>query len=111
MPQLLLLVVEAVLAAIFVAGRFMTGEKIVVHSKPFWAGLFALGMFGFFQILLDPASGYLPVAHNTPIKTVFELFVGFGLFSVAFWRYFRYRKHRYGTHPAPLSQAQSFGSS
>lgn len=97
-----LMIPDAVLAAIFVAGletmafglipiRYMAGEKVFRGNKFLWAGLFTLGMLGLFHILLDPAAGYVAFGENTSLKTVFILFIGFGLTSIAFWGFFRFR--------------------
>jgi hypothetical protein len=48
-------------------------------------------MLGFIHILLNPNSGYLHTTSTIPLLTVVGLFAGFGLFSISFWAYFRYR--------------------
>jgi hypothetical protein len=50
-----------------------------------------IGAFGFFHILINPASGYLSSSARTPLFTIVALFVAFGLLSIAFWAYFRNR--------------------
>src|SRR5437016_13156243 len=61
---------DACLAAIFVAGLttlvfsliplpFLEGTKVTKWSRAAWVGLFALGLFAFVHILLQPSSGYV----------------------------------------------------
>lgn len=50
------------------------------------------GLFLFIHVLLDPNAGYLADPSYTPLGTVIGFFAGFGIFSVAFWAYFRNRK-------------------
>jgi hypothetical protein len=100
-----LLVLEAVLAAVFVTGieatvigllpiRFLDGHKLYTWNRILWGFLFLLGAFGMIHLLLRPGSGYLNHSSNTPMFTVVALFLAFGVVSVAFWAYFRYRKPR-----------------
>jgi hypothetical protein len=99
------LVLDAVLAAMFVTGleavvigllplRFLDGHKLFAWNRALWVILFAVGVFGFVHLLLRPGGGYLNHSGNTPIFTVVGLFLAFGLASVSFWAYFRFRKPR-----------------
>jgi hypothetical protein len=99
---LAVLVADALLAAVFVTGlealafglmpmTFLDGHSIKSWSTPAWAALFGLSMLGFIHILLNPNSGYLHTTSTIPLLTVVGLFAGFGLFSISFWAYFRYR--------------------
>lgn len=94
---------EACLAAISILGletvvicliplRFVEGSKLAAWSRTAWALVFALCAFAFVHILLRPDSGY--VAASSSRWTVFVLFLGFGLLSVGFWAYFRFRPAR-----------------
>jgi hypothetical protein len=56
--------------------------------------LVAVGAVGVVHLLLRPGGGYLNHSGNTPIFTVVGLFLAFGLASVSFWAYFRFRKPR-----------------
>jgi hypothetical protein len=96
---------DACLAAIFVAGlttlvfsliplRFLEGSKVTRWSRAAWVGLFASGLFAFVHILLQPSSGYVGHTQANQKWVVIALFVGFGLFSIAFWAYFRFRPAR-----------------
>src|SRR5262249_40250874 len=101
-----LLILESVLAAVFVTGieaagvgllpiRFLDGHKLFTWNRILWAIVFVLGAFGLIHLLLRPGGGYFGHnTNNTPMLTVIGLFVGFGVVSVAFWAYFRYRKPR-----------------
>jgi hypothetical protein len=96
---------DACLAAIFVAGlttlvfslvplRFLEGTKVTRWSRAAWVGLFASGLFAFVHILLQPSSGYVGHTQSGQKWVVMGLFVGFGIFSIAFWAYFRFRPAR-----------------
>jgi hypothetical protein len=99
-----LLLADAILAAIFVAGlegltfglvplRFLDGAKITAWSRSAWFALHTLTMFGFVHVLLDPRTGLDP-SSDAPVFTVVVLFLAFGAASVAFWGYFRLRRGR-----------------
>lgn len=96
------LVLDAMLAMIFVAGletmafalvplRFLEGEKIVAWSRLIWAVMFAAGVFGLLHLLLNPRSGYLATARGG-VVTLILLFGAFGTASFAMWGYFRFRR-------------------
>ncbi|HMC08421.1 MAG TPA: choice-of-anchor P family protein [Actinomycetota bacterium] len=96
---------DACLAAIFVTGlttlvfsliplRFLEGSKVTRWSRAAWVGLFASGLFAFVHILLQPTSGYVGHTQAGQKWVVIALFVGFGLFSIGFWAYFRFRPAR-----------------
>ncbi|HJV09806.1 MAG TPA: FGLLP motif-containing membrane protein [Acidimicrobiales bacterium] len=71
--------------------RFLDGPKVRAWSKPAWAALLFLGIFGVVHVLLAPNAGY--VGHTTGEVTigVLVIFTIFGLISVGTWAYFRYR--------------------
>jgi hypothetical protein len=96
------LVLDAMLAMIFVAGletmafglvplRFLEGEKIVAWSRLVWAAMFAAGVFGLLHLLLNPRSGHLATAGGG-VVTLILLFAAFGTASFAMWAYFRFRR-------------------
>jgi hypothetical protein len=98
-------VAESVLAALVVAGiegivfglvplRFMRGEPIFRWHRWRWAALYAIGVFGFISILIDPTTGFLVPSKQTSVVSAVALFIGFGLASVLFWGYFRFRPER-----------------
>ena len=60
-------------------------------SRVAWALIFGIGMFALAQIMLLPESGKF-LRSSAPLLTTLALFAGFGLTSVAFRAYFRYRR-------------------
>jgi hypothetical protein len=99
------IVLESALCGAFVIGlestvvgllpmRFLDGSRIRQWNPWGWALLFAFSIFVTVQVLLQPGSGY--VGHSsTPAKfTVVLLYLAFGLGTLAFWAYFRYRPAR-----------------
>jgi len=74
--------------------RFLPGAAIYAWNRRAWAGLFVLGLFGFFHVLVNPQSGYLADTVRTPLLTVIVLFAGFGAVSVGLWAFFRFRRPR-----------------
>jgi hypothetical protein len=102
---LLDIAVSAGLATIFVAGlegllfelvpmRFLRGESVYQWRRAVWATLFATSAFLFAWILLEPTVGYLGSTRVSPLMPAIMLFVGFGIFSLLFWAYFRFRPQR-----------------
>ncbi len=98
-------VAENVLAAIAVAGvegivfallpmRFLYGEPIFRQSRFRWGLLYFIGMFAFIVVILNPANGLVSAADQTSFRSAVALFIGFGLASVLFWGYFRFRPTR-----------------
>ena len=72
--------------------RFLPGEKVFRWSRRAWAALFGIGLFGFVHVLMNPRNGYLADTTRTPMVTIVVLLIFFGLFSVVFWGYFRFRR-------------------
>jgi hypothetical protein len=74
--------------------RFLDGSRVKEWNRVAWGLLFAFAIFVTVQVLLQPGSGY--VGHSsTPAKlAVFGLYLLFGLGTLAFWAYFRYRPPR-----------------
>lgn len=98
-------ILESVLAALVVAGiegialglvplRYLQGELILRWKRSVWAVLYAIGIFGFLHVVLGPGSAYLVRPDQVSFLTAAALFVGFGLVSVLFWGYFRFRPAR-----------------
>ncbi|MGH2717112.1 MAG: choice-of-anchor P family protein [Actinomycetota bacterium] len=105
----LVIALEACLSAIFVIAlesavfallpmRFLEGVKLTRWSKLAWAATWGCAVLAFVEILLQPGSGYVSPASGAGKWTAVALFVAFGLLSVAFWAYFRFR-------PAPAPRA------
>jgi hypothetical protein len=74
--------------------RFMPGGRVFASDRRVWLVLIGLGIFGFAHVLLNPASGYLADTTRTSFFTMVALLVAFGLASVVFWGYFRFRPRR-----------------
>ena len=97
-------IAEAAFAALVVAGvegvvfalmplRFLPGELVFKFQRVRWVALYALGLAGFVFILLNPANGYLPADNTVSFVIAVALFVGFGIASIVFWGYFRFRRN------------------
>jgi hypothetical protein len=95
-------ILESVLAAITVAGiegiafglvplRFLPGEPIFRWSRMSWSLPYAIGLFAFVWIILNPKNGFAKATDQAGFVTAAALFIGFGLVSVLFWAYFRFR--------------------
>jgi hypothetical protein len=108
---LLQLAVGAAMATIFVGGlegllfelvplRFLRGERIYKWRRGVWFVLFTAAAFAFSYILLNPATGFLGNTRASPLIPAVLLFVSFGVVSVLFWAYFKFRR-------APFPQAGS----
>jgi hypothetical protein len=102
-----LLIGEALLVATFVAGfeallfgllplTFLDGQKLIRWNRLVWVILFVITAFFFVHMVLNPATSYVGLSQDTTTLTVLGLFVGFGLFSVAFWAYLRFTRPRAG---------------
>ncbi len=102
-PGLALIALQTALVMALVAGvelavfgmlplRFLPGENVYRWNRRVWAALLGIAMFGFTHILINPRSGYLADATRTPMVTIVLLLLFFGLASLAFWAYFRFRK-------------------
>lgn len=108
-----LLILEAVLVATFVAGlealvfgmipmRFLPGEKIFSWNKPAWVLIFFIGAFGFVQVIVRANASDVPPPNS--MWTTVALFLGFGLVSVLFWGFFRFRGDRPVANPPATDQ-------
>ncbi|MEA2621842.1 MAG: hypothetical protein QOH61_752 [Chloroflexota bacterium] len=115
-PPFTLAVWETVLATVVTAGleaavfglmpvRFLPGEKVFAWNRAVWALLVGLGTFGFCHVLLNPRSGYLADTTAASLATVVGLLVFFGLGSVLFWAWFRYRDRPRGRPPTTPDSA------
>ncbi len=96
-----LLIVDAVLVGIVVAGvegiafgfaplRFLDGARVRTWNAWLWFALYFTGIFALVHVLMHPENGLAETASDADIIAMFVLFIGFGLFSVSFWAYFRY---------------------
>jgi uncharacterized repeat protein (TIGR01451 family) len=81
--------------------RFMPGEAVFHWNRAVWVALVCLGAFGFFLVLVNPQNGYMADSTRDSFFTMVALLATFGLASVAFWAYFRFRARR---GPEPPSE-------
>ncbi len=72
--------------------RLLEGSKVVGWSRLAWGVLYGVTLLAFVHILLRPGTGYVSNTSVSPAGVVIGLFVGFAVFSFAFWGYFRFRK-------------------
>ena len=95
-------ILESILVAITIAGiegivfgliplRFLPGEPIFRWSRLSWSLPYALGLFAFVWIILNPKNGFAHATDQAGFVTAASLFIGFGLVSILFWAYFRLR--------------------
>ena len=96
-------VAQSVFAAITVGGiegivfglvplRFLHGEAVFRWRRSRWGLLYGLGVFAFVWIILNPSNGFIGTTSQAKLFTALALFIGFGLASVLFWSYFRFRR-------------------
>jgi hypothetical protein len=83
--------------------RFLPGAAVWDWNRRVWAVLFGLGIFGFAHVLLNPAAGagYLADTTRASFLTLAVLLGAFGLASVVFWAYFRFRPGRHSPPQVP----------
>jgi hypothetical protein len=76
--------------------RFLPGAAVLAWNRRVWVLLMGLGVLGFVHVLLNPAegTGYLADTTRTSFFTLIALLVAFGLASVLFWAWFRFRPAR-----------------
>lgn len=75
--------------------RFLDGSRTKAWSRAAWGALFAFGLFVLVHVLIIPGSGYVGVSDDLKLRVVVvALYVAFGLISVGFWAYFRFRAPR-----------------
>ncbi len=74
--------------------RFLPGAAVMAWNRRVWIALLAVGLFGFVHVLLNPTAGYVADSTRTSFLTMVILLAAFGLASVLFWAWFRYRPAR-----------------
>jgi hypothetical protein len=93
---------ETALAAVVVSGleavafgmmpfRFMPGAAIYRWNRPIWALLFGGSLFALFHILIGPTSGYISELSLQAWLAALGIFAAFGVLTVLFWAWFRFR--------------------
>lgn len=109
-PGYVAAVIETACVTVVVAGletavfglmpiRFLPGEKVFAYHRLAWLVLLGLGTFAFCHVILNPSSGYLADTTRVSLLTTVALLAFFGLGSIAFWGYFRYRSRATRQHP------------
>lgn len=113
-PRFAAAVLETACAVVVVAGleaavfamlpiRFLPGEKVYAWNRRVWLVLLGLGAFGFCHVILNPSTGYLADTTRVSLLTTVALLALFGLGSVAFWAFFRWRDSRRAAPPTTLN--------
>lgn len=74
--------------------KFLDGRKVFKWSRTAWAVLFFLGIFATVHVLLRPGSGYVGSSDGVSVS-VLALLAFFGIGSILFWAYFRFRPPRW----------------
>lgn len=77
--------------------RFLYGSSVKHWSNTGWRLIWGTGVFLFVATLLHPETGFYGASPNASLRSVLIPFIGFGVFSFAFWGYFRYRHIWRGT--------------
>lgn len=110
-PGLPILIVDAVLASLFIGGiegallglvplQVLPGHAVSRWSWAGWGVAAFAAAFLFVDVLLRPQSGYLGKSSTASTAVTYGLFAFFGMVSVLFWAWFRLRPD-----PAALSPA------
>jgi hypothetical protein len=117
-PSLGVLVADSFLAALFIGGiegmlfsliplRFLPGHRVKQWGWLPWALLTGLTLYVFVHGLLTPAQGYLGRSTTQTTNLTLALFGAFGVLSLAFWAWFRFRPEKTeqpGPEPGPPSE-------
>jgi len=90
MSQTVILGLEAIVFALLPM-QFLDGGKLRRWSLRAWAPVYLVAAFFFVHLLVLNARPVAQAQHQHDVSTVFALFIGFALFSCAFWGYFRFR--------------------
>ena len=79
--------------------RFMPGVAVYRWNRLVWAVLFGASLFAFFHLLIGPTSGYLSNLTGPAWLAALGVFAAFGIFTVLFWAWFRFR-------PSPAAEGE-----
>lgn len=74
--------------------QFLPGSVVREWNRWVWVAILGIGVFGFAHVLLNPSAGYMGDTTRTSFLTMVVLLAGFGIASVAFWAWFRFRPKR-----------------
>ncbi|GAB3253166.1 FGLLP motif-containing membrane protein [Nocardioides dilutus] len=97
-----ILALDALLACLFIGGiegllfslvplRFLPGHRVRQWGLIPWLALTAVVAFVFVHVLLIPEAGYLGRSTSATATLTVVLFGAFGLASLVFWAWFRFR--------------------
>ncbi|MBC7250948.1 MAG: hypothetical protein H5T62_11755 [Anaerolineae bacterium] len=75
---------------------FLDGEVLFRWNRVAWLGSFTFAAYWFFQILLNPRSGYLDAFTQDNVVITLILLAVYGGLTVGFWLYFRRRGQKPG---------------
>lgn len=109
-----ILALDALLACLFIGGiegllfslvplRFLPGHRVRQWGWVPWLVLTAVVAFVFVHVLLIPESGYLGRSTSATATVTVVLFCAFGVASVLFWAWFRFRPDPAQSKPAPTT--------
>jgi hypothetical protein len=98
-------IAEAILAVLFVAGlegvfyatlplTFMDGRAVFDWNRAIWAVAFGIASFLFWQLLINPDSGYLDAMRQTKVLFALAVVIGYVLVTAVTWSYFALRPRR-----------------
>jgi hypothetical protein len=101
----LILTLDAMLAVLWVASlafivfglaplKFFYGATVKKWSLWGWLAIYVPGVFMFVYTLLHPERGLYGSSEEASLFSVLLLFICFGVFSIAFWGFFRVRALR-----------------
>jgi len=110
-PNLGVLVADSLLGCLFIGGiegmlfsliplRFLPGHRLRQWGWVPWALLTALTLYVFVHVLLVPSAGYLGRSTSASTNVTIALFAAFGVLSMGFWAWFRFRPEKTGI-PGP----------
>ena len=68
--------------------RFLDGHTLLSWQRALWVAIFGIGMFLFIHVVLNSTAAS---AQGRSYTGAIAFFAAFGLASIAFWAYFRYR--------------------
>ena len=110
-PNLGVLVADSLLGCLFIGGiegmlfsliplRFLPGHRVRQWGWVPWVLLTALTLYVFVHVLLMPSAGYLGRSTSASTNVTIALFGAFGVLSMVFWAWFRFRPEKTGI-PGP----------
>ena len=110
-PDLGILVADSLLGCLFIGGiegmlfsliplRFLPGHRVRQWGWVPWVLMTAVTLYVFVHVLLVPSAGYLGRSTSASTNVTIAFFAAFGLLSMVFWAWFRFRPEKSGL-PGP----------